>query len=112
MSDVITFREFVSPHDYVYQDGCIRQGKLYQCNNKEGTGGRWIEADWELIPLDDDEGINAATSLVLQSLQSQIDKNNEEIEYLHRLIGLLVFELTDQGIKVEDKELINQINYI
>ena len=44
----------------------------------------------------------------ISALSSIIAKNTKEILYLHRLIALLVFELIEQGIEVESKELLNE----
>lgn len=63
--------------------------------------------------------ISSSEEATTADLQAQIDilkqallVNSSNILYLHRLIGLLTFELIEQGVKIESKELINQIEYI
>ena len=45
----------------------------------------------------------------ITSLRDLIVANTREILYLHNLIGLLVFELLEQGIEIKDKKLLNEI---
>lgn len=62
---------------------------------------------------------NSADELTISEIQTalgllsdSIVLLNSQIEYLHRLNGLLIFELIDQGIKIQSKELIEELNYI
>lgn len=61
-----------------------------------------------LLDLDED----STTVESITALRRQVALNTIEIEYLHRLIGLLVLELTEQGVKIESEELINELNKI
>lgn len=110
------YREFVSPFDYKYQDCTVYRGVMYQCNNKSGTGGKWIEHDWDLFISSELTAvvaeINVELAATIVAMNDAIKKLRNEDVVMHRLIGQLVFELQDQGIKIEDKELINQIKYI
>lgn len=45
----------------------------------------------------------------LATLSALILKNTNEIQYLHNLVGLLVFELIEKGVKIENKKLINEL---
>ena len=47
--------------------------------------------------------------MILELLTSQIAVNTKEILYLHRLLALLIFELLEQGIEFEHKELYNEV---
>jgi len=52
---------------------------------------------------------NEELSVILELLTSQIAVNTKEILYLHRLLALLIFELLEQGIEFEHKELYNEV---
>jgi len=52
---------------------------------------------------------NEQLGQILTELTKQTVDNTREILYLHRLIALLIFELLEQGIEVESKELINEL---
>lgn len=109
MSDDIykNLREFRSPRDYVWQECCVRGGKIYQVTNLNGTGNRWIEGDWKEIAITD---INfSSVDHKIDVLSTMIASNSNETERLNRLLSKLIFELTEQGIDIQDKELINQI---
>jgi len=45
----------------------------------------------------------------ITALRRQVVLNTLELDYLHRLTALLVFELIEQGVKIESEELINEI---
>lgn len=55
---------------------------------------------------------NAELLSAISALRNLVIINTREIEYLHRLNGLLIFELTEQGIKIESEELLTELNYI
>lgn len=62
--------------------------------------------------IDRDSGEDATVETLeadIRMLASLIAKNTKEILYLHRLIALLVFELIEQGIEIESKELLNEL---
>lgn len=46
---------------------------------------------------------------ILTGFQQQITVNTLEIRYLHTLLAKLIFVLLEQGIDIEDKELLNEI---
>lgn len=48
----------------------------------------------------------------ITALRRQVLINTREIDNLHYLIGLLLFELIEQGVKIESEELINELNNI
>lgn len=52
---------------------------------------------------------NAELGAILNQLSQQILVNSLEIQTLHRLNALLIFELIEQGIKIESQELINEL---
>lgn len=45
----------------------------------------------------------------IDALYRLISINTKEILYLHRLLALLIFELAEQGIEVESKELLTEL---
>jgi len=49
MSEVITYREFTSPHQYNYGDCMVKDTVQYQCINVNGVNGRFILADWRVL---------------------------------------------------------------
>lgn len=55
---------------------------------------------------------NEELGSILISLQKQILVNTLEIESLHRLLAKLIFEINEQGIRIESEDLINELNYI
>jgi hypothetical protein len=111
---VITFREFTSPHVYAYGDCCVYKGVAYQCITIAGTDGvtGFKEIDWKVIPFSTDLTISAALTAIINNLQTEIIYNRIEIECLNKNISQLVFELLNQGIKIENQELLNKLNYI
>ena len=52
---------------------------------------------------------NEEISDILTLVTSQLATQKKEILYLHRLLALLIFELLEQGIEFEHKELYNEI---
>ena len=66
-----------------------------------------IEPTFEHIQ--DSPYTNAELGEILTGLTRQTLVNSKEILYLHRLLALLIFELLEQGIPIENKELINEI---
>lgn len=48
----------------------------------------------------------------ITALRRQVLINTREIDNLHYLIGLLLFELVEQGVKIESEDLINELNNI
>lgn len=112
------YREFVSPFDYKYQDCTVYKGVMYQCNNRNGTGGRWIEHDWDIFISSElteiVSEISAELSATIVAMNSEITKLKRENVDLHRLFGLLLEELFERknGVKIKNKELLEQLNYI
>lgn len=99
---VITYTEFTIPHYYSYGDCMVKDGVQYQCSNTNGVNGIFREVDWNIIP---NERIGPELTIVLNSLQSQINNNSKEILQLNNLLARLIFELLEQGIEMESKEL-------
>ena len=63
-----------------------------------------------IISRDASEDTTVETlSTDISALANLIAINSKQILYLHRLIGLLVFELVNQGIEIESKELLNEL---
>jgi len=63
-----------------------------------------------IIARDTEEDLSTAELLAsIEALRNLIIGNTKEILYLHNLIGKLVFELVDQGIEIQSKELINEL---
>ena len=63
------------------------------------------------LTFDDlDEDSTSLESMV--DLRRQVLLNKIEIENLHYLIGLLLFELVEQGVKIESEDLINELKNI
>lgn len=100
-------REFRSPRDYVWQECCVRFGKIYQVTNLNGTGNRWIEEDWREIAITDIDFTTIDNSIEVLTLL--ISSNTKQIEDLNRLLAQLIFELINQGIKIQSEELLNEL---
>lgn len=51
MSDIITYKEFTSPHVYKYGECMVYQEVQYQCININGTDGKtgFKTADWRAL---------------------------------------------------------------
>lgn len=45
----------------------------------------------------------------LTALRDAVLVNTKDILYLHTLLAKLIFELTEQGIKIKNKELLNEL---
>lgn len=58
----------------------------------------------------DFEGDITVDSIV--ELKRQVVLNTQEIKYLNYLLGLLVFELLEQGLEIRSKELLDKLIYI
>ena len=106
---VITFREFVSPHHYNYGDCVMYQGKAYQCTVFEGVSGYFDVRQWEDLGFAPDAALSPALIAILNGLQQQVDANSKEILRLNNLLALLIFELLEQGIEIQHKELHNEL---
>ncbi len=52
---------------------------------------------------------NEQLNAILTALTRQTIVNSQEILFLHRLIALLTLEILNQGVKIEDKELIENL---
>lgn len=64
-----------------------------------------------IIARDTEEDLETADILAaISALRSLILANTREILNLHKLIGLLIFELIKQGIEIENKQLLNELN--
>lgn len=100
-------REFRSPRDYVWQECAVKDGHIYQVINVNGTGNRWIEADWERVNITELDTTDIDRSFAI--LTAQVALNTTEIETLNRLLAKLLFELIEQGIEIQDQELINEV---
>lgn len=48
----------------------------------------------------------------IKAIRDLVVINTDEIQCLHTLMGLLVLELTEQGVKIESKELIDELKYL
>lgn len=140
MSEVITYREFTSPHVYNYGDCTIYNNKPYKCINFNGTDGRtgfhpsdWSELESGVVTPDTSiQKTQYARNSYLLSVRKQLNfKDSEDIEWniaddpinnktdiiinelpLRRLFQKALFELSAQGIVFEDPELINEINKV
>ncbi len=63
-----------------------------------------------IIDRDRSEDSETATlEADIADLARLISINTKEIAYLHRLLALLIFELIEQGIEIESKELLNEL---
>lgn len=56
-----------------------------------------------------DPYLSSTLGPVLNQINHVLSVHTKEILYLHRLIALLIFELVEQGIEPESKELINEL---
>lgn len=91
--------------------------KLFnQLNNKEYSArledlndllSEYIRPEFENI--EGDPYTNVELGAILSGLTRQVLLNTLEINLLHRLNAKLIFTLMEQGIKIEDKELINEL---
>ncbi len=61
--------------------------------------------------LSGDPESNLLLKAILDNIRSLITNNSNEILYLHKQLGTLIFELTNQGIEIDSEELLNEINY-
>ena len=62
--------------------------------------------------LSGDPESNLLLKAILDNIRSLIANNSDEILYLHKQLGTLIFELQDKGIQIENEELLNELNYI
>lgn len=60
------------------------------------------------ISSEDSSATDLNTALI--ALRDLVVVNTKEIEYLHRLIGLLTLEFVNQGFEIGNKELLKELN--
>lgn len=101
-----TFTPIVETADYYKQ--------FYQsAGGQNATSADLVRILGAILNRDAGENLEIADiNSALKALTDSVVLLNSQIEYLNRLNGLLIFELIEQGIKIESKELIEELNYI